>query len=178
MVEVMVAIFLLSVGVLGAVGIQIAATRTTQQSAYQTMALQLAADVADTVRAYTTEEAHAQAFGTMLELDHVSTPGAPAASSVTCYFNQCGLSEFADAEIDEWKMRLATSFPAARLRICRDASPWNTEGQAYKWDCNGEDGNAPLVVKIGWQAKIPDGSPVKNGESSFPPIVVLPVAAI
>ena len=178
MIEVLVSIFLLSVGVLGAMSMQLAATRTTQQSAYQTMALQLAGDVADTVRAYAGDQEHAQAVGGRFELDYMSIQGAAVVFGAACYFNQCGVSEFVDAEIGEWKMRMATSFPAARLRICRDASPWDDAAQAYKWDCGGKGSEVPLVIKLGWQARNPDGSLVRSGDGSFPPSVVLPVAAI
>lgn len=179
MVEVLVSILVLAVGVLGAAGMQLAATRTTQQSSYQTMALQLAADIADAVRAYTQDEQLAAALSQSFDLDYTSTPGAPPQSAASCYFNACGTDAFADAQIQEWKARLATSFPKARLRICRDANPWNEAGEAFKWDCGGDAASgAPLVIKLGWQAKNPDGSLVKEEDGGFPPSVVLPVSAV
>ncbi|HYD59226.1 MAG TPA: type IV pilus modification protein PilV [Noviherbaspirillum sp.] len=176
MVEVLVSILVLSAGVLGAAGALLAATRTTQQSSYQTLALQLAAEVADSVRAYASDEQHAEALGQLLDLDYTSNPGSPPQAAASCHFMICGAEEFANAEVQEWKARLATSFPVARLRICRDANPWNDAGHAYKWDCGGGGNGAPLVIKLGWQAKNPDGSQVKDGESGFAPSVVLPVA--
>lgn len=177
MVEVLVSIVLLSIGVLGAAGLQLAAIRATQQSAYQTIAFQLASDIADTLHAFAADEVPLPEAASMLDLDYTSVPGAPNAASGTCYFTSCGLSELANSEISEWKMRLATSFPTARLRICRDTNPWNEAGQVYKWDCDGEGAEAPLVIKLGWKVKNPDGSYVKGGEDGFPPSVVVPVAA-
>ncbi len=179
MVEVLISIVVLSVAVLGAAGMLLAATRTTQQSSYQTSAMHLAADIADTVRAYAADDQHSATLGQMLDLDYTSNPGALPQAAASCHFMTCNRDEFANAEIQEWKTRLATSFPVARLRICRDSSPWNDVGQAYQWDCgsNAKIG-APLVIKLGWRTKNPDGSLVNEGDSGFPPSVVLPVAAV
>src|SRR5690606_15894095 len=51
LIEVLVAVFVLAVGVIGAAGMQLAALRTTQQSSFQTRALHLAAEMADYMRA-------------------------------------------------------------------------------------------------------------------------------
>lgn len=177
MTEVLVAILLLSSGVIGTIGLQAAATRTTQQTAYQTIALQLAADIADTVGVMASDERHVHAVETLFDLDYTSMPGIPPASEGSCHFVTCGTREFAAFEINEWKVRLAEAFPAARLRVCRDGNPWDEAAQAYKWDCASEAGDAPFVVKVGWKVKNPDGSYVKDGDS-FPPSVVLPVASV
>ena len=177
-IEVLISIVVLSVGVLGSAGSLLAASRTTQQSSYQTAALQLAADIADTVRAYVVDDVRPEGLGRVQDLDYTSTPGALPVSAGACYFTACELAGFLDSEVEDWKIRMATSFPKARLRICRDAIPWNEAGQAYRWDCSSNPGgDAPLVIKLGWQAKNPDGSLVKGWESDFPPSVVLPVAA-
>lgn len=176
MIEVLVSILLLSSGVLGAIALQAAATRTTQQTAYQTTALQLAADIADTVGAMASDERHAHSVESLFDLDYTSMPGTSPATEGSCHFAICGTSEFAAFEISEWKTRLAAAFPTARLRVCRDGNSWDEAAQAYKWDCSGETGDAPFVVKVGWKVKNPDGSYLKDG--SFPPSVVIPVASV
>lgn len=178
MVEVLVSILVLSAGVLGAAGGQLAAIRTTQQASYQTTAIQLAADIADAVHAHAMGGTHAESLGRMLDLDYTSIPDMEPEPGGICYFNECDPGQFTESEVNEWKMRLATSFPSARLRICRDANPWNEAGQAYKWDCSGTvESGAPLVIKLGWLTKNPDGTLVKDGQGRFPPAVVLPVVA-
>jgi type IV pilus assembly protein PilV len=177
MTEVLVSILLLSSGVVGMMGLQLASTRTTQQSSYQTMALLLAAEIADTVGTMMSDERNADAVEPLFDVDYTSIPGMPSASDGSCHFSMCGTSEFVAFEISEWKMHLATNFPTARLRICRDANPWNEETQAYKWDCSADIANAPFVVKVGWRVKNPDGSYTTDG-SGFPPSVVIPVASI
>jgi type IV pilus assembly protein PilV len=177
MTEVLVSILLLSSGVIGLMGLQMASTRTTQQSAYQTTALLLAAEIADTVGSMMSDEAHSHAAWALFDIDYTSIPGTPPVSHSSCYFATCGTSEFAASEVNEWKARLAANFPTARLRICRDGNPWNEAAQAYKWDCSTESADAPFVVKVGWKIKNPDGSYAKD-ESGFPPSVVIPVASV
>jgi len=177
MTEVLVSILLLSSGVVGMMGLQMASTRTTQQSSYQTMALLLAAEIADTVGSMMADEVHSHAVEPLFNLDYTSMPGTPPAPESSCHFLTCGTSEFAAFEINEWKTRLAANFPTARLRICRDGNPWNEAAQAYKWDCSAESADAPFVVKVGWKVKNPDGSYAKE-DSGFPPSVVIPVASV
>lgn len=177
MTEVLVSILLLSSGVIGMMGLQVAATRTTQQSSYQTMALLLAADIADTVGAMASDERHAHVVEPLLDLDYTSMAGTPPTSESSCHFSTCGTSEFAAFEINEWKTRLAANFPTARLRVCRDGNPWNEAAQTYKWDCSADTADAPFVVKVGWKVKNPDGSYAKE-DGDFPPSVVIPVASV
>ena len=174
MTEVLVSILLLSSGVLGLAGLQMAATRTTQQSAYQTMALRLAADIAETVHAAASDQGNVAVLEPMFDVDYTSTPGSLPAAESSCHFAACGPGEFVAFEISEWKTRLATTFPAARLRICRDNSPSDEAGHAYTWDCAGGGGNTALVIKVGWRVKNPDGRYANDGDS-FPPSVVIPV---
>lgn len=175
--EVLVSIFLLSSGVVSVMGLQLASTRTTQQSAYQTTALLLAVDIADTVGAMMSDERRAHAVEPLFNLDYTSTPGTSSATDGSCHFSSCGTSEFAAFEINEWKAHLAANFPTARLRICRDDNPWNEAAHAYKWDCSSGIADTPFVVKVGWKVKNPDGSYSMDGDS-FPPSVVIPVASI
>lgn len=177
MTEVLISILLLSSGVIGLMGLQMASTRTTQQSAYQTTALLLAAEIADTVGSMVSDAAHSHAVGSLFDLDYTSIPGAAPASESSCHFTTCGAGEFAASEINEWKARLAANFPTARLRICRDGNPWNEAAQAYKWDCSADSGDAPFVVKVGWKLKNPDGSYAQE-DGGFPPSVVIPVASV
>lgn len=177
MIEVLVSILLLSTAILGTVGLQAAAVRTTQQSAYQTAALQLASDIADAVHATALDPRRVEAYESVLDLDYTSSPGEAPAVGASCHFHACEPSEFAFSEVSEWKTRLATDFPMARIRICRDSDPWDEAGRALRWECSGGEGDAGLVVKIGWNAKNPDGSHAA-GSTAFPPGVVLPVAPV
>lgn len=176
-VEVMVAILVLATGVIGAARMQMAAVRTTQQSAYQTVALQLASDIAETMRSSSaTGENWADRFD---DLDYRSSINVePPPPSKLCYVESCSANEFADFQIYEWESRIKSAFPSGRVRICHDSRPWRDPGKALSWDCDGASGSdAPIVIKLGWQGKNPDGRLVKEADGEFPPGVVLAVIA-
>lgn len=173
LVEVMVSMFILAIGVIGASGMQLAALRTTHQSALQTRALQLAADMADVIRTNVTGH-NSKPFP---KIDYrASNESEPEAPAQLCYANPCDAEEFVDFEIYEWKQRIKSALPDGRVQICYDSRPWDNAEKALTWECHAGPGNdAPLVIKLGWQRKNPDGSLVKESDNGFPPSVALAV---
>lgn len=178
LVEVLVSIVVLAIGVIGAAGMQIAALRTSQQGAFQTVALQLATEMAEAVRASERGLATSGEENPYLGMDYrFASDGEPMMSRL-CYAHTCNAKEFAEFEIYEWKKRVRDVLPDGRVLICRDSSPWNTASQALSWNCTDDPaGNAPIVVKLGWQGKNPDGSLVRDGNSLFLPSVALAVGS-
>lgn len=174
MVEVLVSVLVLAMGVLGAAGMQLAAMRATQESWYHTTALQLAAEVSEAIAA-----AGGLAPGmadALMDLDLETRPGAPTdTGGVRCHFSTCPSQDFIQSLAAEWQSRLQAAFPAARLRICRGSA--GEDGQPLRWECGGS-GDAPLVVKLGWQARHPDGRLARDAAGSFAPAVVLTVPGV
>lgn len=173
--EVLVSMLVLAIGVLGAAGLQLAATRTTQQAAFQTLALQLASEMADKMRA--NDAQMKQAGGLFLAVDYKSaSDGEPSVPGKLCYAASCDAAELAAFDIYEWESRVKEALPGGRVLICRDSSPWDSGQGRLIWDCSGSSTtNASYVIKVGWQGKNPDGSLIKNAESIFPPSVALTV---
>lgn len=170
----MVSILVLAVGVIGAAGMQLTALRTSQQAVFHTHGILLAAEMADAVRASERRMAGSAGY---LALDYRSGEGEPALPQRLCYVSECDAEEFAAFQIYEWKQRIRTLLPAGRALICRDSAPWNSAGKALSWDCDsGAAGNAPVVVKLGWRAKNPDGSLARPDGKEFPPVVALVVS--
>src|SRR3954468_11288154 len=84
LIEVLVSVLVLAIGVIGAAGMQLTALRTSQQSAFQTAALELAADMADKMRANDSQMRRTDNY--YLSVDFRSGEnGAPAAPSAMCY---------------------------------------------------------------------------------------------
>jgi len=137
LMEVLVSIFVLAVGVVGAVGMQLTALRTSQHSALQTKALHLAVEMADAMSAHSA----ATQSNPYLGIDY------PA--SVT------HVGEPAGFDIQYFLHRVARDFPDARLRICRDAQPWDSARRQYRWDCMHAP-NAAIAIKIAWAGKEAD----------------------
>jgi type IV pilus assembly protein PilV len=165
MVEVLVAVLLLAVGLVGALAMQAHAMRTRHESLLLTEALQAAAALADRIRANAAQSSAYLGF----EFDAAVVPAAdgPQVPAASCTDAPCDAVLLAQRELDEFRQHLRAALPAARAAICRDvaAAP---DGQ-FQWPCSSEAG-APIVIKIGWHSR--------HAGSAEPgaPGVVLPVA--
>jgi len=169
LIEILVSAFVLAFGVIGAIGMQLSALRTTQQSILQTQALHLAVDMADRMRASLPYMRMPEADNPYLRVDFQSGQQVSNAG-LDCHAG-CDPLQMARSDIAEWLLRLDRSLPDARVRICRDARQ-GTAG--IGWNCEAGAGLAPVVIKIGWRDK--DGTTAENAAprlnllvASFPP---------
>lgn len=177
LIEVLVSVFVLALGIIGAAGMQLTALRTNQQSAYQTAAVQLASEFADRMRSNDTQMKRDDGDNPYLGIDYeAASDDAPAMPSTNCYTSSCSGAELAEFDIYEWKQRLKAALPNGRVVVCRDTEPWDDSKHGFTWDCSaGSAGNATVVVKVGWQGKNADGSLIRDAGNRFPPSVVLTV---
>lgn len=177
MVEVLVSILVLAVGVIGAAGMQLGALRTATQSHLHSNALQLAAELADRMRANDDRMRQDDADNPFLGLDYNAADGPPSAPGTYCYNSDCDAAALAAFDLYEWQQRIHDAFPGGRAVICRDSTPWDSSGGRLQWDCNGTGaGSASLVIKIGWKGKETDGSLSSDVEGESIPAVALIVA--
>lgn len=177
LIEVLVAVLVLALGVIGAASMQLTAMRTSHQSGLQTMAVQLAAELADKMRANDAQMKKNDTDNPFIGISfRQSVDGTPTAPSKLCYSASCNSRELADFDIYEWKRRLAATLPDARAVVCRDAQPWDDAQHSLAWECQGgADAGASVVIKVGWQAKNPDGTLVRNDSKDFPPALAVTV---
>lgn len=161
MVEVLVAVLLLAVGVVGALAMQAHAMRTRQESALLSEAVQAAASLAERIRA------NAAQSSSYLGFQFDAAPGAqapePPDAPDACAGTPCDAAALAQRELGEFRQRLQSTLPSARAAICRDA--FAAPGGRFQWQCSG-GADAPIVVKIGWHSR----------QAGSMPGVVLPVA--
>ncbi|MGW8391436.1 type IV pilus modification protein PilV [Pseudoduganella sp. HUAS MS19] len=150
MLEVLVAVLLLAVGLVGALAMQAHAMRTRQESALQTEALQAAATLAEHIRANAAQSSAYLGF----EFDAAAGSGAPDAPAA-CNGAPCDSVTIAQQELHEFRRRLAAALPLARAVVCRDAGA--APGGQLQWPCSGA-ADAPVAIKIGWRSRRPDGT--------------------
>ncbi|MET3133822.1 hypothetical protein AAKU55_004112 [Oxalobacteraceae bacterium GrIS 1.11] len=62
--------------------------------------------------------------------------------------------------------------PGARVVICRDANLWNAGNKNLSWSCGGS-GATPIVIKLGWHGKNPDGTPLRDEARQYAPSVAV-----
>ncbi|MFC5480787.1 type IV pilus modification protein PilV [Massilia suwonensis] len=164
LIEVLVALFVLALGVAGAAGTQLSSARLRQQAALESEAVQLAASLGARMRV---NAALPDASNPYLGFDYDAAGGAPDAPSVQCFGTACDPAQLAAFDLYEAARIVHGAFPGGRIAVCRDAGGWNAALQSFEWNCSGGAG-APVVVKLGWH--IP-------GASTAAPVVVMVVSA-
>lgn len=153
LIEVLVAVIVLAVGILGAVGAQTVALRTRHQSALMSHGVQLASSFADRMRANPAAMREPDSANPYL---HVRFDGAVPPPPAMCRAGApCGSAGMANLDIHEFLHELHASFPAPRAAVCRDAAVWDAAVEGLAWECSGGAGD-PIVVKVGWLTGEPD----------------------
>lgn len=178
MLEVMVALLVLALGIICGTAMQLAALRTRQQSALLTQSLHLANSLAERMRANSIAAPLPDAANPYLSFnyDALAEP-SPSAPSPLCYAPgaHCDRTQLALFDLYDIKQQVRASLPAGRALVCRDAAMW--QGGRLRWNCTGGAG-APLVVKVGWRGKNPDGTAALDAEGEFVPGVAVAVGAL
>lgn len=169
LLEILIAVLVLALGILGAVALQLGALRARHQSMLASHATQLAASLAERMRA---NPAQSVTYLT-LNYDALVDP-SPSAPSALCHGGACNAAQLALVDLYDAQVLAKQNLPGGRVLICRDADLW--AGGKLRWDCSG-GASAPLVVKVGWRGKRPDGLPQVDAEGQYPPGVALLVGA-
>lgn len=174
LIEVLVAVCVLAVGVLGAAATQLVALRTRHQSSLMSAGVQLASELADGMRANPEPMRAADAANPYLLLRYdAATDGAPRPPSALCLPGAgCGGAQLAEAELDRIRHALYAGFPGGRVAVCRDSAPWDAARAALRWDCGGGSG-APIVIKLGWRGKQLRGADARDDAGDFAPSVAI-----
>lgn len=171
LIEVFVSIFVLAIGVIGCVGLQLAALRTAQQSALQTEAVHLAADIADRLRLGAQKDGGRDLLA---QMDYRAQGGNRLIPVETCSLSGCTAQQHAQIELAQWQRQIDRALPQGHARVCRDGAPWRIRSGGYTWDCT--DGKTdPLVIKLGWRGAAENLPGAMLNDP--PPVLVLAVAA-
>lgn len=134
--EVLVALFVLAVGIVGAAAAQSKAAQTRHEAALVSAAMQLAHGLADRMAANPAQLALPDGDNVYL-----MDAGPPWFCE-----SACSPAQLAATERDDTAAAVTRGFPGGELRVCRDGS-----APPLAWACVAGPG-APLVVKIGWHA--------------------------
>jgi type IV pilus assembly protein PilV len=166
LVEVLVALFVVALGIAGAAGLQTLAARAARDAARLADGTRLAWSLGERMRANGPVLSRTDEANPYLQLDYDADSGAPV-SAASCYADTaCDPDELARFDLSDVSAALAASFPGGRIRVCRDAALIDAAGLP-SWACDGRAG-APVVVKIGWRAQ--------GDTATGTPKVMLPLA--
>ena len=185
LVEVLVAIVVLSFGLLGMVGMQAFALQANREARLQGQAAVLARELAEMMRG-----------NKVVGSDPSSTAnfylGSFAVGSLTMGTNASYCSgvnsanpcatpaDVAKAEMTDWLHRVNSELPSARVTICFDGAPYDSNGMP-QWACTATGADEIAVIKIGWTRASTDRSQTGAGAvesaASNPPHLIVPVTS-
>ncbi|MCX7218763.1 type IV pilus modification protein PilV [Undibacterium sp.] len=176
LIEVLIAVFVLALGIIGAAGLQLTAIRTSQQSSFQSISVQLANELADKMRSNDALMKLADGANPFLKIDYKSATDPTPTVAKLCYTStaNCTASDIANADIYEWLIRVKDSLPGGRVLVCRDSAPYVSANRALTWACTADTASG-LTVKIGWRSKNPDGTFNDDASGVAPPSVAITV---
>jgi type IV pilus assembly protein PilV len=165
LLEILIAVVVLALGIIGGVALQMAALRARHQALLLSQASQMAATLAEHMRA---NPAQTDLYLT-LNYDAYTEP-TPSVPPALCHGDACASAQLALADMYEAKQQVRLGMPAGRVLVCRDAGVWS--GGTLRWGCSG-GAVAPVVVKVGWRGKNPDGTPLVDEVGEYAPGVAL-----
>lgn len=117
LIENLVTLSIISIGMLGIVGLLSRALTVNQNSYYYSAALILAEDMADRMRANLRGVAEER-------YNHADTQTSSGSQKASCLqTSACSAEEMAAHDIWEWQQKLTQALPAGVGFICRDSTP-------------------------------------------------------
>lgn len=134
MIEIMVAIFVLSIGLLGLASLQTLSVRNNTSAYHRTIATQMAYDMADRMRANSAGVA---------SNEYNSPTATQNANCLT--ITGCTPAQMADHDMFEWSTELANALPSGSGIVCQDDDA-NVASSALP-DC---DGGTRHAIKVWW----------------------------
>lgn len=185
LLEVLISIIILSFGLLGMVGLQAAALQANREARSQSTAGSLARELAEMMRGNKVVgllPASANPY-----IGDFSSPFTPTTASY-CMNVAIGTTPctgatvlatntaIANAQMTEWLSRVDSELPGARVRVCVDSAPFDSNGLP-QWNCTSTGTGATTVIKIGWTRGSTDRS--RSGANALDkattPALVLPI---
>ena len=180
LIEVLVAMVVLAFGLLGMVGLQAASLQANRDARLQATAINLAKELAEMLRGNKNQAI--LATGNPYLGSFTTSPLIPANPSYCLAVGNTSCAsdaETARAELTDWLARVEAELPGARVAICQDTAPYDSDGRP-QWACTTAAATDPIVVKIGWN-RATTRKAVASTDSAIDqatrPSIILPVTA-
>jgi type IV pilus assembly protein PilV len=171
MLEVMVAVLILSFGLLGLAGLQALSLKSNVSAAQRTIATQLAYDIADRMRANQASVLSGDYNYASYSVSSVS--GQTTSNCLTT--TGCSSTQLAQEDVYEWNQQICLQLPQSTA--CNTSGPWGVvcldstpnDGTPSSPACDGAAG-APWVAKVWWIDDRNDPTlPLKRWVTTFNP---------
>lgn len=190
LLEVLVAVLVLAIGIVGMIGLQAASLQANRDTRQQSSAVRLATELGEMMRANKQVAIQTSSTANPYLISNF-TGTLPTAPSSACQggASSCTALQVAQSDIYGWLTRIqgTSTVPGelsgARVVVCFDATPYDSSGLP-QWSCSGTGGL--VVVKIGWTrqavGRAGDGVSTTSGgqlglDQASRPGVVMPLIA-
>jgi type IV pilus assembly protein PilV len=162
LIEVMVALIVLVLGVLGAAAMTLTAIRDSKQSSLRSQASALAYELSDLMRMSPGQQG-------------IFTGAVPSAVP-SCWTTGCSPADMAKNNYYEWNAKLtgANGLPNGAAIICRDVANLGSDAPSYAAACDGL-ATSPLVVKLRWDEKNNNARDAASPTAVQPAYLVVPI---
>jgi type IV pilus assembly protein PilV len=171
MLEVMVAVLILSFGLLGLAGLQALSLKSNVSAAQRSIATQLAYDMADRMRAN-----QASVLSGDYNYAQYSGTGVAGTNTTACLsVSGCTSTQLAQEDVYEWNQQICLQLPQSTA--CNTTGPWGVvcldstpnDGTPASPACDGVAG-ASWVAKVWWIDDRNDPTlPLKRWVTTFTP---------
>jgi type IV pilus assembly protein PilV len=174
--EVLIAILILSIGMLGAVGMQAAAMQSNKETRSQSVAASFARELADKMRGN---------HGVAIKVTAADNPflvpettltgtGTFTAPAENCFTSACSTPAAVAAwDMADWQNRLRNALPDPKFKVCFDKTPFAADGTA-QWECT--DNGDITVLKMAWTSTNTDGK-LQFTSGNIRPLIIVPLTA-
>ncbi len=175
LIEVLISILILSVGVLGSIGMLVSAMQSNKEAHNQAVAASFAKELAERMRGNHTVAIKTSSTDNPYLFDVTLPPSTTVATpSVNCFTTGCPVAkDTATWDVAEWQQRVQNALPSARAKICFDQAPFDSAGRP-RWDCS-NTGDVS-VLKMSWTRSNTAGELEFAGTTGVP-LVVVPLTA-
>ncbi|MGE3772890.1 MAG: type IV pilus modification protein PilV [Gammaproteobacteria bacterium] len=159
LLEVLIAVVVFAIGLLGIAGLQVAGMRFTHGSQLRAVATMQAENMADRMRANMTG---------VRDGDYNITGAMPTSFETDCGAEECTPAELAEYDLVLWNDGAAgkpnesnaTTLPGGEGVVCLDSTP--DDGDAADWACDSE--GIVYAVKLTWNERTVGADDVVEGE--------------
>lgn len=167
LLEVLVAVLVLSFGLLGIAGLLLASVRNNSVATQRTAATFLAQDMADRIRSNINATKVFAADGTLRQAFYLS---GDVDANNNCFGNaSAGCTNpqtVAARDLFIWRQQIRESLPGATGIVCRDSTPDDgvrgdliaNRNPNSGHGCDADVGDSPWVIKIFWRVRSEDAA--------------------
>ncbi len=154
MIEVSVALLILSFGMLGIVGVQAVSLKANQGAYFRTIATTLSVDIVERMRA------------NLVGVENGDYDDVAGAATAACFTAAgCSPAQMAAQDVIDWTALVAAALPSGDAVVCLDSSP--NDGTAAANACDGA--GTVYAIKVWWDDNR-DGTASTVYLSSFKPL--------